>query len=190
MTNHLQHWLFDKAGRDNTEKTLELLEQAAVHYPVNQVVIASTWGDTGLAAARRLQGKNINLVVVTHNSGFKETGTLEMPAATRSEIEAMGGRVFTGTMPFRTIGTAIREKTGYSQQDLAANVLRLFCQGVKVCVEIVLMASDAGLISPDEVLAVAGTGRGADTLALIKPASSNKLFDLRVMDILAKPLHF
>ncbi len=68
----------------------------------------------------------------------------------------MGGRVFTGTMPFRTIGTAIREKTGYSQQDLVANVLRLFCQGVKVCVEIVLMASDAGLISPDNS---AGGGR-------------------------------
>ncbi len=90
MTDHLQHLLFAKAGRDNTEKTLDLLEQATAHYRVNQVVIASTRGDTGLAAARKLQGKNINLVVVTHNSGFKEAGTLEMPAATRSEIEAHG----------------------------------------------------------------------------------------------------
>lgn len=190
MTDHISHLLFDKAGRDNTAETLDLLDQAIDHYRVKQAVVASTWGDTGLAAARRLQGKNVNLVVVTHNNGFKEAGTVEMPATTRSEIEALGGRVFTGTMPFRTIGTAIREKTGYSQQDLVANVLRLFCQGAKVCVEIVLMASDAGLISPAEVLAVAGTGRGADTLALIKPASSNKLFDLKVMDILAKPLHF
>lgn len=190
MTKPIQHLLFAKAGGDNTEKTLDLLVQAASHYQVDQVVVASTWGDTGLAAAQRLQGKNIDLVIVTHNSGFKAAGALEMPAATRSEIEALGGRVFTGTMPFRTIGTAIREKTGYSQQDLVANVLRLFCQGIKVCVEIVLMASDAGLISPKMVLAVAGTGRGADTLALIKPASSNKLFDLKVKDILAKPINF
>ena len=190
MTKQMQHLLFDKAGRDNTGKILDLLEEAARHYRVRQVVIASTCGDTGLEAARRLQGKNLNLVIVTHNAGFKEPGTVEMSAATKKEIETLGGRVYTGTMPFRTIGTAIREKTGYSQQDLTANVLRLFCQGVKVCVEIVLMAADAGLITPDDVLAVAGTGRGADTLALISPASSNKLFDLKVKDILAKPLNF
>jgi hypothetical protein len=186
----MQHLLFDKAGRDNTGKILELLKQGIDHYNVSQVVVASTLGDTGLATARLLQRKKFSLVVVTHNAGFKEAGTLEMPAAVRNEIEALGGRVHTGTMPFRSIGAAIREKMGYSQQDLVANVLRMFCQGVKVCVEIVLMASDAGLITPDQVLAIAGTGRGADTLALIKPASSNKVFDLKVMDILAKPLNF
>ena len=186
----MQHLLFDRAGRDNTGKILDLLEEAAEHYRVGQVVVASTWGDTGLAVARRLRGKNFNLVIVTHNAGFKEPGTMEMPAETRNEIEALGGRVHTGTMPFRTIGTAIREKGGYSQQDLTANILRMFCQGIKVCVEIVMMAADAGYITPDNVLAVAGTGRGADTLALIKPASSNRMFDLKVMDILAKPLNF
>jgi len=184
------HLLFDKAGRDNTGKILELLEQAVGHYRVSQIVVASTWGDTGLGVARLLKRKKCRLVVVTHNAGFNEAGSMEMPPAVRSEIEALGGRVHTGTMPFRSIGTAIREKVGYSQQDLVANTLRMFCQGIKVCVEIVLMASDAGLITADKALAVAGTGRGADTLALIKPASSNKLFDLKVMDILAKPLNF
>jgi len=68
-----------------------------------------------------------------------------------------------------------------------ANTLRLFGQGIKVCVEIAMMATDAGLISPAEVLSVAGTGRGADTVALIAPQSSNKLFDLKVREILVKP---
>jgi len=154
------------------------------------VVVASTRGDTGLAVARLLAGTNVSLIVVTHNAGFREPGVVEMPAAVRGEIELLGGRVLTCTMPFRTIGTAIREKVGYSQQDLVANVLRMFCQGVKVCVEIVLMAADAGLVTPNDALAVAGTGRGADTLALVKPASSNRLFDLKVKDILAKPLNF
>ena len=68
-----------------------------------------------------------------------------------------------------------------------ANSLRLMGQGIKVCVEIALMASDAGLITPDDVLTLAGTARGADTVALIAPQSSNKLFQLKIRNILAKP---
>lgn len=52
------------------------------------------------------------------------------------------------------------------------------------------MAADAGLISQDDVLALAGTGRGADTVALVAPQSSNKLFDLKIREILAKPTNW
>jgi hypothetical protein len=39
-----------------------------------------------------------------------------------------------------------------------------FCQGVKVCFEIVLMATDSGLAaSGEKVIAIAGTGWGSDT---------------------------
>jgi hypothetical protein len=184
----IMYTLFEKAGKENSERALEVLAAGIERYEVNQAVIASTYGDTGLAAARLLQGREVELVVVTHNYGFREPGRVEMSADVRAELEAMGVRVHTGTMPFRNVGTAIREKLAYSQQDLIANTLRLFGQGIKVCVEIVLMAADAGLIRPANVLAVAGTGRGADTVALIAPQSSNKLFDLKVRDILAKPL--
>ncbi|MDA8162100.1 MAG: hypothetical protein M0022_04230 [Desulfobacteraceae bacterium] len=182
--------IFDFGGRKNTQQAIDVLEQGLKTYKVNQVVVASTYGDTGLAVARRLQDKGVKVVVVTHNAGFREPGQLEMSDETRDEIESLGAKVYTGTMAFRNIGTAIREKQGYCQQDLIANTLRLFGQGIKVCVEIALMASDAGLITPDDCLAVAGTGRGADTIALIKPASSNSLFDLKVRDILAKPLNW
>ncbi len=178
---------FEKPGYTNTDRTLGLLREAAGRLGVHQVVVASTYGNTGLAAARLFEKSGTRVVVVTHNVGFKEPGALEMTRETRAEIEALGARVHTGTMAFRNIGTAIREKTGASQQDLVANTLRLFGQGMKVCVEIVLMAADAGLITPDDVLAVAGTARGADTLALIKPASSNRLFELKVREVLAKP---
>jgi hypothetical protein len=182
--------LFPRPGRENSEEVLVVLREGIGHYGVSQVVVASTRGDTGLATARMLEGSGIRLVVVTHNVGFKEPGALEMSAETRAEIEALGGRVHTGTMALRNIGTAIRDRQQYCQQDLVANTLRLFGQGIKVCVEIVLMAADSGLISCDEVLAVAGTGHGADTVALIAPQSSNRLFDLQVRDILAKPLRW
>jgi len=181
------HEQFEKPGRGNTDAALAAMLAGIEQYGVGQVVVASTHGDTGLAAARLLKGRAVSLVVVTHNVGFKEPGRVEMSGATRAEIEGLGARVMTGTMPFRNIGTAIRERVGASQQDLVANTLRLFGQGIKVCVEIAMMAADAGLITPADVLTVAGTGRGADTVALIRPQSSNKLFDLKVRAILAKP---
>lgn len=178
---------FEKAGKQNTEKALEIALKACEEKGLKHVVVASTFGDTGLKAARLFKDKDINLVVVTHNVGFREPGNLEMTPETREEIEALGAKVYTGTMVFRNIGTAIREWQHYSQQDLIANTLRLFSQGIKVCVEIVLMACDAGLVPPEDVLAVAGTARGADTVALIKAMPSNKLFSLKVREILAKP---
>ena len=180
--------MFEKPGKINTDQALAVMLDGLNRYHLKQVVVASTHGDTGLAAARLLQGKDVQLVVVTHNVGFKEPGHVEMTSETRAEIEALGAKVHTGTMPFRNIGTAIRTKHEYSQQDLVANTLRLFGQGVKVCVEIAMMAADSGLITPADVLTVAGTGRGADTVALIAPQSSNKLFELKIKDILVKPL--
>ncbi|MGC9022103.1 MAG: pyruvate kinase alpha/beta domain-containing protein [Dissulfurimicrobium sp.] len=180
--------LFAQAGRKNTADSIERLKEGIREYGIGQVVVASTYGDTGLAAARALNGLGTKVVVVTHNVGFKDPGQIEMSKEMRREIEGLGATVYTGTMAFRNIGTAIREKQGYCQQDLIANTLRLFGQGVKVCVEIVLMASDAGLITTEDCLAVAGTGRGADTVALIKPAPSNRLFDLKIRAILVKPM--
>ena len=179
---------FKKPGYRNTAETLAIMVEGIKRYGVGQVVVASTYGDTGLAAAKLVRDMDVTLVVVTHNVGFKEPGIVEMSPETRGEIEACGARVHTGTMPFRNIGTSIREKAGASQQDIIANTLRLFGQGIKVCVEITMMAADSGLITPGDVLAVAGTARGADTVALISPQPSNKLFDLKIRDILAKPL--
>ncbi len=183
--------MFDKPGYKNTKECLEVVMDAVSQGLASQVVVASTHGDTGLECARYFSSiDEINrptLVVVTHNAGFKEFGKTEMTTQTRQEIEELGGKVFTGTMPFRNIGTAIRQTMGYSQQDLVANTLRIFGQGMKVCVEIVLMASDAGLLDERDCIAVAGTARGADTVALLSPAPSNRLFDLKVRQVLAKP---
>jgi hypothetical protein len=71
-----------------------------------------------------------------------------------------------------------------------ANLLRCFCQGVKVCFEIVLTATDAGLLTSGErVIAIAGTGRGSDTALLVQAASSQNIKKLRVNEIICKPLN-
>ena len=181
---------FEEPGPKNTETCLRLALKARQERGIEHVVVASTHGDTGLAAARLFEGTGTNLVVVTHNVGFREPGTLEMSPETRAEIEALGARVYTGTMVFRSLGTAIRDLQHYSQQDLVANTLRLFGQGLKVCVEIALMACDAGLVPPDNVITVAGTARGADTVAIVAAMPSNRLFSLKVREILAKPANW
>ncbi len=178
---------FPKAGRINTAACLELAVTELQKANISTMVVASTYGDTGLKAAELLSGKGVNLVVVTHNYGFKEPAHIEMTQETRQRLEKMGAKVFTGTMPFRNIGTAIRQGLGYSQQDLIANTLRILGQGIKVCVEIAMMAADAGHVGTEDIVTVAGTGRGADTAAIIKPAPSNALFDLKIRKIIAKP---
>jgi len=72
---------------------------------------------------------------------------------------------------------------------IVAETLRLFGQGIKVAVEIVMEACDAGLVPEGEdVVAVAGTGTGADTVAVIRAHPSNRFLDVRIKQILAKPL--
>jgi uncharacterized protein len=71
---------------------------------------------------------------------------------------------------------------------IVAQALRRFGEGAKVCCEIVMMAVDAGLVPEgEEVFSVAGTARRADTVLLIRSAASKRFFDLKVLEILAKP---
>ncbi len=59
---------------------------------------------------------------------------------------------------------------------------------MKVGVEIVLMATDAVLISVNrEVIAITGTGDGADTATVVKPSYPRKFLELKIKEIIAKP---
>ena len=180
-----------KAGGAQTEDTLRAAFDFAEQIGGATVIAASTWGDTGVAAAKMGQTRGIPVVVVTHNTGFKEPGVVELKAEHRSAVEAAGAKILTGTMVLRGIGAAFRKKFGGSDEDIAATVLRMFGQGMKVCVEIAAMVSDAGLIPPNEdIVCVAGTARGADTAVWLRPASSNDFFDIKIRHIITKPNEF
>lgn len=180
---------FEKPGRDNTSACLEVVKQAIKEGGYKHLVVASTTGDTGLLFSDAVKGSGINIVVVTHSSGFKESNTIEMPEDMRKKIEGNGARVYTGSMLTHSIETAFSSKfSGLYPTLIVAQSLRRFGEGPKVCCEIVMMAVDAGLIPEgEEVLAVAGTARGADTVTVIKSAASKRFLDLRVLEILAKP---
>jgi hypothetical protein len=181
---------FGEPGQQNTRAALKIAKEEAQRRSVRHLVVATTTGETGIMAAELLQGTDIELICVTHNTGFKEPGSLELPPETKKRIEELGGKILTCPMVLRSLGGAIRKKYGYSEQQLVADVLRMFGQGMKVCVEIAAMAADAGLVPPSEVIAVAGTSSGADTVVLLHVDSSNRFFDIKIREILAKPSEF
>lgn len=153
------------------------------------LVIASTTGSTGLLFSDAFKNTGLNLVVVTHSAGFKGPNTFEVPGDIMEKIRANGAKVYTGTILTHSIETALYSKfNGVYPAMLIAQSLRRFGEGAKVCCEIVMMASDAGLVPEgEEVIAVAGTGYGADTVMVLKSAVSKRFLELRVLEILAKP---
>ena len=181
-------FFYEKPGRENTDECLRVVKEA-VKDGLKHVVVATTTGDTGLKISGLLKGTGVNLVVVTHSAGFKEPNHMEMPPEIRENIVSNGAKVHTGTMVTHSLDTAFSGKfSGSYISHIVAQSLRRFGEGPKVCCEITMMAVDAGLIPEgEEVIAVAGTARGADTVAIMKSAATKRFFDLRVLEILAKP---
>lgn len=178
---------FDSPGTENTVETLRLAKARAEELGINKIVVATTTGDTGVKAAEEFKGYKV--VVVTHTAGFVAPGAQELTPENRQKIEKMGATIFTGAHAFGGISHAARKTFNtHILGDFMANTLRMFGQGMKVAIEIGIMTADAGLISPDEeVIAVAGTVRGADTAIVLKPAHAHDVFSLRVKEIICKP---
>jgi hypothetical protein len=180
---------FKKPGRANTDQCLDIVVKAIDEFSYKHVVVASTNGDTGVLFAEKLKDKNINVTVVTHSHGFKEPNTIELTDENRERIIAAGAQIYTGTMITHSLETALAKQfSGVYPTLLVAQTLRRFGEGIKVCCEMIMMATDAGLVPEgEEIVTIAGTGYGADTVSVLRSAASKRFFDLKVLEILAKP---
>ena len=178
---------FDRQGKENTERTLEIAKARADELGIETILVATTTGRTGARAAEFFKG--YNLVVVTHSTGFREPNEQELREENRAAIERAGAKILTCQHAFGGVGRAVRKKLGtYELEEIIAYTLRIFGEGMKVVCEIALMAADAGLVRTDEeVVAIAGTGRGADTAVVLVPANAQTFFDMRILEILCKP---
>jgi hypothetical protein len=178
---------FAQTGETNTIRVLELVRARAQELSIGKVLVATTSGATGLKAAQMLQG--LEVIVVSHSAGFGGPDTQELTDANRAAIEAQGARVLTCQHAFGGVGRAVRKKLGtYQLDEIMAYTLRTFCEGIKVSAEMCLMAADAGQVRTDQpLIAVAGTGRGADTAAILLPTNAQTFFDLRFLEIICMP---
>ena len=72
--------------------------------------------------------------------------------------------------------------------EIIAQTLRRLGEGVKVAVEVSVMAADAGLVPTDrEIVALGGTGGGPDVALVLQAAHMKNFFDLDIREILCKP---
>ncbi len=179
--------VFGQPGPANTARTLEAARSRADELGIRNIVVASTSGKTGLLAARTFEGKNV--VVVTHSTGFQKPDHQEFKPDLRRKIEALGAKVLTCQHAFGGVGRAVRKKLAtYELEEIIAYTLRVFGEGAKVAIEVAVMAADAGLISARELcLAVGGTSWGADTALVLRPSNAQTFFDLKVVEVVAKP---
>jgi hypothetical protein len=175
---------FEDRKSENTEATFRLVKERLKNSGIKRLVIASTTGATAQKAAEFFKDAGVKLIVVPHQFDFRRKVNLFPPELVKS-LRDSGHEVHFGTMLFHT-GDFYESKVPM----LMANLLRCFSQGVKVCFEIVLMATDAGLVaSGEKVIVIAGTARGSDTALVMQAASTQHLKRLRVHEILCKPMN-
>jgi len=180
---------FEKSGSDNTDETIKLAYERALELNIRDIVVASTHGGTALKVAETFSAQRFNVVAVSICEGYKSEGWT-MSKEERAKLQAKGIKVLTSIHALGAdVSSAFAEKFGgKSFNEVVAETLYRFCQGMKVCVEIILMAADAGLISVDrEAIAIAGTGDGADTAIVVKPAYPRQFLDLKINEVIAKP---
>jgi hypothetical protein len=178
---------FQRPGKENTDETLKLAMKRAEELGIKTIVVATTEGSNGVKAVKLFKGYKV--VVVTHSYGMTGPDEQELKPENRAAIESEGGIILTTTHAFAGVSRAIRRKFNtYQVSEIMANTLRIFGEGTKVVCEIAMMAADSGLVkTTEDIIAIGGTGRGADTAAVIKPAHAHDFFDLKVREIICKP---
>jgi hypothetical protein len=182
---------FEKpGGAENTKKTLALAKARARELGIKTIVVASTVGGTAVKAVDAFKG--LKVIIVTHVAGFREANTQEFTEENRKIVENQGSIILTAAHAFggihRALSGTMPPAPSSAIGDVVAMTLRMFGQGMKVACEIATMAADAGLIRTDEeIIAIGGTGRGADTAIVLQPSYTHRFFNLRVKEIVCKP---
>ena len=160
---------FDRPGKDNTDQTLTLAARRAKELSIKEVVVATTTGFTANRAVEIFGGAKIT--AVTYHSGFKEPFKSVMSADARDGLHHKGVTVVAASHALSGVERAIANKhSGVYPVLIIADTLRLFGQGIKVAVEVSVMAADAGALSGNDIIAIGGSGHGADAALVLKPA--------------------
>ncbi|NIW13817.1 MAG: hypothetical protein GWN31_07790 [Candidatus Thorarchaeota archaeon] len=168
---------FERPGPENTDSVLEAVKERLTDSKIKSVVVASELGSTALKAAEILKELGVKIICVTVYGGYQEALGREWPAvsgAVREKLEGYNVEIIEKT-PWIfgcTFDYWISNENAPSGQ-IHKFLSRLLGFGVKTCVEIALIACEAGAVSSnEEVICIAGTGwlgGGADAAIVIKP---------------------
>ena len=172
-------------GKASTQRVAGLALQAAKEKNIRHIVLASNTGYT----AGHLIDCGLNVICVTSVCGSSEKGKNNMPEETRASLTECGLHMLTASHVLSGVERGLSTKLGgIYPAEIMAHTLRMFGQGTKVCIEIAIMALDAGLIPyGDKIIALGGTGQGADTAVILTPAHAQHVLETRIHEIICKP---
>ena len=180
---------FEKPG-NHTATLAKIVKDKVVTKRIKHLVMSSDTGKSALVFYQVLKGTGINLVSVTEHAGSSGNDRIPITEKRRRELENKGIKVLICSHALSGVDRAVSRKFGgISHIEIIAHTLRRISEGTKVAVEVTLMAADAGLVPTDkDIIAVGGSGDGVDTAVMIRPAHMNNFFNLKIKEILAKPL--
>ena len=183
--------LFPGNGPDYTKETIAQSLEAASRHGIRQIIVASNTGQTALAlldACDQLKSPPA-IICVTHVTEFSPSCHNELADSQRQLLLDRGCQIVTAAHALSGVERCFSQTSGgISRTEVVASTLRLFGQGVKVALEISLMARDAGLIKAmTPVIAIGGTKRGADTAVILTPSTSAQLLQTKIHTIICKP---
>ena len=210
--------VFERPGPVNTDTVVKVVSEASSK--VDYIVVASITGSSAVKVAEKIREKKV--VCVTCPQGMywqvnemKEDLFAQIPELKsrrdewvkkglervpmsiteedRIKLQALNVEIMRGTIPLFGPSFSMRKHLQkITSLDVMAKMLELISTGTLVCMETVLMATDAGVI-PEEKrsLACAGTEMGLDTAWILRNSASANLFhpskSFRFVELLAKP---
>ena len=177
---------FEEGGEQFTDETLKASLKAAKELDIKTVIVASNRGVTGVKAAEMFKDTGIQVIVVGHQMGFPVPKVQQFKPENWEKIEALGGVINLGT-DVVTNSIRRRQKLGHSPMSIICQTL--ISQKVKVNVEIVAKACDAGQVLPgDRVISIAGSHLGADTSVVFQASDSPNILDIKPLMYIAFPM--
>jgi len=185
----LKTLIFEDYGDHNTMPTLQIARERALALGIKQVVVASTHGSTARKAQAIFAPLGVKVIAVSICHSWESEGWPMTPEE-KAGLDQEGVIVHTGLHALGDgVGSAFSDKFGgRSPDEIVRETLYRFSQGMKVAVECLLMAADAGLLDmSQEVISIAGTSSGADTAIVCQPAYPRTFLQLEIREILAKP---
>jgi len=188
---------FSKPGRHNTPRLIEAVGKRLQEGDIKTVIAASTTGYTALELSKAL-GKGVTIVSVGETPLVREWGHEYplLPAEAKAELERRGV-IVADKVPYLFHSSVLdySEWKMPTPELILRDTLYAFGQGFKVAVEAVLLAVASGFVEPyQDVIAVGGTSRGADTAIVMNATFPNHAFSqdpekrMQIKEILCKVL--
>ena len=158
---------------------------------IRYLVVATSSGATALEAASKLADTDVRVIAVTLHTGFSEEGIRRLSQEAEEKLKSAGVKLVCATHTLSGLERSFSSKLGGgSRTEAVSEALRaLFGHGMKVCVEVAIMAADNGSIpcGDEEIVVMGGRSSGADTACVVRPAHANSFFDMEIREILAMP---